>query len=131
MKTLILVVLGLLLWVSPAMAKPTGSNSAADTVVIEAPIATVLELAPQAFAVWPRGELVAVDTEAKRVTGLSRTNFFKFVDDLIVTLKPLSETQTEIAIASQGRMGEFDFGGNQRNIDEYLATLKALLQQAS
>jgi len=35
--------------------------------------------------------------------------------------------QTQIEIRSVGRMGEYDFGGNQRNIDEYMATLKQIL----
>lgn len=127
---LVVVVLGFSLWMQPASAKATGGNSAAETVILEAPIATVLAQAPKAFEAWPRGELIASDAEALRITGLSRTNFFKFVDDLEVRLSPLSESQTELSITSVGRMGEYDFGGNQRNIDEYLATLKTLLEQA-
>jgi uncharacterized protein (DUF1499 family) len=75
---------------------------------------------------------VAADEASLQVKGLSRTNVFKFVDDLAVTLNPDSAdpTKTDLAIVSAGRLGEYDFGGNQRNIDEYLATLRSLLENA-
>lgn len=129
--TLVLVViLGVSLWAQPAKAAATGGNSAAETLLLDAPIATVFEQAPKAFSVWSRGELLSADATTQSLKGLSRTNFFKFVDDIEVRLTPVSESQTELSITSVGRMGEYDFGGNQRNIDEYLATLKTLLNQA-
>lgn len=126
----LVVIVGVSLWAQPAKAAATGGNSAAATLVLDAPIATVFEQAPKAFSVWSRGELLSTDTATQSLKGLSRTNFFKFVDDLEVRLTPVSDSQTELNITSVGRMGEYDFGGNQRNIDEYLATLKTLLNQA-
>ncbi len=127
---LILLGLGLGLWAQPAQAAATGGNSAAETLVLDAPIAIIFEQAPKAFSVWSRGELVSTDAATQSLKGLSRTNFFKFVDDIDIRLSPISDTQTELSITSVGRVGEYDFGGNQRNIDEYLATLKTLLNQA-
>ncbi len=127
---LILLGLGLGLWAQPAQAAATGGNSAAETLVLDAPIAIIFEQAPKAFSVWSRGELVSTDAATQSLKGLSRTNFFKFVDDIDIRLSPISDTQTELSITSVGRVGEYDFGGNQRNIDEYLATLNTLLNQA-
>ncbi len=108
------------------------NNRAQQEVVIAASPEQVLKAAEQAFQVWKRGELGSVDAEAMEVKGISRTNFFKFVDDLTVSLSPVEgdPTQTRLQITSVGRVGEYDFGGNQRNINEYLSTLRSLLEQA-
>ena len=89
----------------------------------------VFSAAQQAFKDWSRGEFVAADGQKQLVTGLSRTNLFKFVDDIDVAITPSESDpgKTLISIKSVGRMGERDFGGNQRNINEYLQALKALL----
>ncbi len=108
------------------------NNRAQQEVVISASPEQVLKAAEQAFQVWKRGELGSVDAQAMEVKGISRTNFFKFVDDLTVSLSPIEgdPTQTRVHITSVGRVGEYDFGGNQRNINEYLSTLQSLLEQA-
>ncbi|MFS8871506.1 DUF1499 domain-containing protein [Synechococcus sp. R50.1] len=106
-------------------------NRAQQEVVIAASPDQVLKAAEQAFQVWKRGELVSVDAEAMEVKGISRTNFFKFVDDLTVSLSPIEGDpgHTRLHITSEGRVGEYDFGGNRRNINEYLNTLRSLLEQ--
>ena len=104
------------------------NNQAHQTLALDAPLDTVFPAAQQAFTDWSRGELLATDPDTRTITGLSRTNVFKFVDDITVHLAAGdSADTTELAIDSVGRMGESDFGGNQRNIDEYVETLKALL----
>ncbi|MEN9260566.1 MAG: DUF1499 domain-containing protein [Thermostichus sp. HHBFW_bins_43] len=107
-------------------------NRAQQEVVLSASPERVLKAAEQAFQVWKRGELGSVDAQALQVKGISRTNFFKFVDDLTVTLSPVEgdPQQTRLEITSVGRVGEYDFGGNRRNINEYLSTLRSLLEQS-
>jgi uncharacterized protein (DUF1499 family) len=125
--------LGVLIWGLMGMpaqaASQSPGNRAEMEVVIAASPEQVLAAAPQAFQAWKRGELVQVDAAQRQVQGLSRTNFFKFVDDITVTIQPLESNpeQTRLQIQSVGRMGEYDFGGNQRNINEYLETLRSLL----
>ncbi|MDX2272882.1 MAG: DUF1499 domain-containing protein [Cyanobacteriota bacterium] len=126
---LLVFTLGLnVLMMDPAHAA-SKNNSAAMQVVIEAPPPQVLRAASQAFQEWDRGELASVSEEAMQVKGLSRTRFFKFVDDITVNLAAVEgdPQKTQVQIQSVGRMGEYDFGGNQRNIDEYLAKLRGLL----
>ncbi|MFQ3583608.1 MAG: DUF1499 domain-containing protein [Cyanobacteriota bacterium] len=107
------------------------NNRAQQEVVLPASPEQVLKAAEQAFQVWKRGELGSVDTQAMEVKGISRTNFFKFVDDITVSLSPVEGDpgQTRLQITSVGRVGEYDFGGNRRNINEYLDTLRSLLEQ--
>lgn len=105
------------------------NNQAQQQVIVEAPPAQVLPAAKQAFDDWSRGEFVSAEEESLQVIGLSRTNFFKFVDDITVSLQPVEDNpdQTQIEVSSMGRVGEYDFGGNQRNIDEYLAMVRQIL----
>ncbi len=120
-----------LIWfLSAAPAQAASMNNRAEQqVTLAAPPAQVLPAAKQAFEQWKRGEWVSTEEENMQVIGLSRTSFFKFTDDITVSLKPLESdpSQTQIEIRSVGRMGEYDFGGNQRNIDEYMVTLKQIL----
>ena len=114
--------------VQPAMAA-SPHNQASQQIEIDAAPDTVFTAAQQAFNTWSRGELVAADEGTQVVTGLSRTNFFKFVDDINVAIAASESDpgKTLLSIHSEGRLGERDFGGNQRNIDEYIDALKALL----
>jgi uncharacterized protein (DUF1499 family) len=111
---------------SPAYAA-SPNNQAKQTIMIEAPIEQVFLASAAAFQEWKRGELVSVQEDPMQVKGLSRTNFFKFVDDITVSLSPAPDNQTQLDIHSVGRVGEYDFGGNQRNIKEYVDVLYRLL----
>lgn len=112
-----------------AQTLPPG-NSATGHITLNAPIESVQPAAVRAFETWSRGELVGA--EADKITGISRTNLFKFVDDIAVNLQPdnAEPTKTQVDIVSVGRMGEYDFGGNQRNVDEYVTTLRSLLSES-
>lgn len=113
---------------SPAMAA-SPNNQASQQIEIDAAPDAVFGAAQQAFETWSRGEFVNADADTRVVTGLSRTNFFKFVDDLDVAIAPSDSdsSKTLVSIHSVSRMGESDFGGNQRNINEYMDALRALL----
>ncbi len=131
---LVLVALGLIAvtWMftaSPAWsASQSMGNQAEQQVTLTATPETVFAAASEAFQQWNRGELITSDPSTMTVTGLSRTNFFKFTDDITVQIQALENSnQAQIFIKSVGRLGEYDFGGNQRNIDEYLAALRSLL----
>ncbi|MFS8878485.1 MULTISPECIES: DUF1499 domain-containing protein [unclassified Synechococcus] len=136
-KPLVLLAVLLFAWaggIPPVQAATLGGspyNRAQQEVVVAASPEQVLKAAEQAFQVWKRGELLSVNAEALEVKGISRTNFFKFVDDLTVSLSPIEGDpgHTRLHITSVGRIGEYDFGGNRRNINEYLNTLQSLLSQ--
>ena len=114
--------------VSAAMAA-SPNNQASQQFQLDAAPEVVFDAAQQAFQAWSRGELVAADRGTRVVTGVSRTNFFKFVDDIDVSIVPSAETpdKTTLSVRSAGRVGEYDFGGNQRNINEFMDALQALL----
>ncbi|MEO0356089.1 MAG: DUF1499 domain-containing protein [Cyanobacteria bacterium P01_A01_bin.3] len=112
----------------PAMAA-SPNNQASQQFELNAAPEVVFDAAQQAFETWSRGEFVETDRDTQAVTGVSRTNLFKFVDDINVAIAPdeANPNTTSLSISSVGRMGEYDFGGNQRNINEYIDALKALL----
>lgn len=120
-----------LIWLLSAAPVQAASmnNRAEQQETLAVPPPQVLSAAKQAFEQWQRGEWVSTEEENMRVIGLSRTNFFKFTDDITVSLQPVETdpNQTQIEIRSVGRVGEYDFGGNQRNIDEYMAALRQIL----
>ncbi len=128
----IVLIMGLGVWflnAGPAHAANSAGNRADQQIILQAAPEKVFESAPEAFKQWSRGEFVSSDTSSLTVTGLSKTNFFKFVDDITVSVQPVpdQDNQTQLTVTSVGRMGEYDFGGNQRNIDEYVAALKSVL----
>ena len=128
-RTVSAIVLTIALLFTPVTAMAASpSNQASQQLTIDAPPEQVLPSAQQAFAKWSRGEYIETDETSNTVIGLSRTNFFKFVDDITVQLTPGdSPDKTQLNIRSVGRLGEKDFGGNQRNINEYVETLQSLL----
>lgn len=90
----------------------------------------VYEAAIKAFDVWDRGVQVLDRRYAQgrgEVHGFSRTNLWKFEDDIYVTIAPANDERVKVDVRSKGRVGEYDFGGNQRNIEEYLRVLDRLL----
>lgn len=121
-----LLVFGLGSGFSPVYAA-SPNNQARQTVIIETPVSQVFPAAAAAFQEWERGELISVQEDPMQVKGLSRTNFFKFIDDITVSLSSDSPNQTRLDIESVGRVGEYDFGGNQRNITEYVEVLNKIL----
>ena len=126
--------LGVMLMALPSFAAGSSGNQARQEIVVNYSTEAVMAAAPQAFQQWDRGELVQGDGDTpNQVKGISRTKFFKFVDDITVSSQPDSQdpSRTVVAVESVGRMGEYDFGGNQRNIDEYLATLQSLLTSSN
>ncbi len=126
-----LALVGVMLTAWPSLAAGSAGNQAQQQIILDYPVTAVQTAAPRAFEQWDRGELVTVEkgADATQVKGLSRTRFFKFVDDISVEIQSEDETHTRVTVESVGRVGEYDFGGNQRNIDEYLAALQALLAQ--
>ncbi len=84
------------------------------------------------FAVPPHGralEVVADVAAQMKWTGPdgagpplrfeARTRVFGFVDDVAVTLTPVSSTSTAFRVRSASRVGLSDFGTNRRRIHEF------------
>ncbi|MEM9567839.1 MAG: DUF1499 domain-containing protein [Cyanobacteria bacterium P01_E01_bin.34] len=130
-RVLLAAMLALMVSISPATPAIAASpnNQASQQFELGASPEAVFDAAQQAFESWSRGELVDADRSTRVVTGVSRTNLFKFVDDISVAIASdeTNPDRTSLSISSVGRMGEYDFGGNKRNISEYIDALKALL----
>ncbi|GAB4217290.1 MAG: hypothetical protein OHK0012_21330 [Synechococcales cyanobacterium] len=119
----------------PVMAlalKP--GNSATLDLTLPLPPEEVAALTQEAFQAWGRGELhktrLADEANGQHwiVKGLSRTKTFKFVDDIEVDISavPGDPQQSRVHLVSVGRQGEFDFGGNRRNLNELVDTINTL-----
>ncbi|MEM1685037.1 MAG: DUF1499 domain-containing protein [Thermostichales cyanobacterium SZTDM-1c_bins_54] len=133
----ILLVIVLMGWLALPVAALTlkPGNSAVREVTLPVPPGVAVQLVQESLRVWPRGELLKTRYEDRDpagphwiVKGLSRTNFFKFEDDIEVdiTADPGDAGVSHLRLVSVGRQGEYDFGGNDRNLKELLKTLEGL-----
>lgn len=69
-----------------------------------------------------RWEVVESD-RTKFTVKATRTTRVGFVDDIIITIVPVTEFATEVNVRSASRVGKGDFGQNARNIKEFFAEL--------
>lgn len=67
--------------------------------------------------------LVSEDSAAHTLQAERETSVFGFVDDVSVTIDPITEFVTRVHVKSASRVGKGDFGQNARNIEEFLAEL--------
>ncbi|MGM0555361.1 MAG: DUF1499 domain-containing protein [Myxococcota bacterium] len=62
--------------------------------------------------------LVSSDPAQWRIEAERETDVFGFVDDITVTIEPVTEFVTRVNVRSSSRVGKGDFGQNARNIEE-------------
>ncbi len=74
-----------------------------------------------------RMEIVETDEGAMVITATRTTKLLGFVDDMTITISPVTEFVTEVNVRSASRVGKGDFGQNARNIRAYLAALDGRL----
>ncbi len=73
-----------------------------------------------------RWEVVEADRTNLKITA-TRTTRVGFVDDITITIVPVTEFATEVNVRSASRVGKGDFGQNARNIKEFFTELDARL----
>lgn len=70
-----------------------------------------------------RWRLVQKEPSRWTLTAQRSTQVFGFVDDIEVTIEPVTEFVTRVSVLSRSRFGKGDFGQNARNIAELQAEL--------
>ncbi|WP_218079848.1 DUF1499 domain-containing protein [Anthocerotibacter panamensis] len=124
----LVVLTGVTACASPTNSAATGQGGI-EPHMYTASYDRVFAAAKDAFTRWPRGrEILDSDSQTGRIHGYSETSFFKFKDDIYVTVTREGSERTRVGVQSKGRQGEYDFGGNARNISEYFTVLDRLLQ---
>lgn len=68
-------------------------------------------------------ELVEADPKTGDISATRTTSLFGFVDDVLISVKPVTEFATQVNVRSSSRVGKGDFGQNARNIEEFFAEL--------
>ena len=68
--------------------------------------------------------LAAAVPEEGRIEAVDVTFWSGFIDDVVIRLTPLSETETRVDVRSLSRVGGSDVGKNAARIHEYLEHLK-------
>jgi uncharacterized protein (DUF1499 family) len=69
--------------------------------------------------------LVATDPEAMRIEASEETDFFHFVDDVVVRVRPdPSGEGSEVDVRSRSRVGRGDLGANAARIRDFFAALQ-------
>jgi uncharacterized protein (DUF1499 family) len=74
-----------------------------------------------------RWELVKSDVATRKIEATSTTRVFKFVDDVTITVQPVTEFVTRVDVHSRSRVGKGDFGQNARNIEAFYGELEERL----
>jgi uncharacterized protein (DUF1499 family) len=67
--------------------------------------------------------LVSEDSATMALVAERETSVFGFVDDVHVTIEPVTEFVTRVHVKSSSRVGKGDFGQNARNINEFFSEL--------
>jgi uncharacterized protein (DUF1499 family) len=67
--------------------------------------------------------LVSEDSATWTLEAERETAVFGFIDDVEVTIEPVTEFVTRVHVKSASRIGKGDFGQNARNIREFFAEL--------
>lgn len=67
--------------------------------------------------------VVSSDPAQWRIEAERQTQIWGFVDDVTITIEPVTEFVTRVHVHSKSRVGKGDFGQNARNIEEFFAEL--------
>lgn len=70
-----------------------------------------------------RMEVVEVKRGERVIEATRETALLGFVDDITITVSPVTEFVTAVNVRSASRVGKGDFGQNARNIEAYLQAL--------
>jgi uncharacterized protein (DUF1499 family) len=83
----------------------------------------VFDEASAAVEELDRWTLVSSDPSQWRIEAERETQVFGFVDDVTITIEPVTEFVTRVHVRSASRVGKGDFGQNARNIEEFFGEL--------
>jgi uncharacterized protein (DUF1499 family) len=67
--------------------------------------------------------LISEDAATRTISAERESSFFGFVDDVTVTVAPVTEFVTSVHVKSASRTGKGDFGQNARNIEAFFGEL--------
>ncbi len=87
---------------------------------------TVLE----AVKSLPRWKIVEQDLEKGEIHAERQTRLFKFVDDVVISVRAAEDGGSGLDVRSSSRVGKGDLGQNARNILEFLKALDAEIEKA-
>jgi uncharacterized protein (DUF1499 family) len=83
----------------------------------------VFDEATAAVEEFEHWTLVSSDPAQWRIEAERETDVFGFIDDVTVTIEPVTEFVTRVNVRSASRVGKGDFGQNARNIEEFFGEL--------
>lgn len=113
-------------WFPPeAPAMLAGAYPDMQSVVCGLPAEAALELAAELARGKLRWEAVQVDPDAGTVSARQRSRIFRFVDDVLVRVRPEDAGGARIDLRSKSRDGRGDFGVNAERIRAFHAALFA------
>lgn len=65
----------------------------------------------------------SVQSTPSKVVATRTTRTMGFVDDVTISVRPVTDFVTQVHVHSQSRVGKGDFGQNARNIEEFFTEL--------
>jgi len=74
-----------------------------------------------------RFDTIEADIATREIKAEATTRVFGFVDDVTITIEPVTEFVTRVNVRSASRVGKGDFGQNARNIRRFFTELDSRL----
>jgi len=82
-----------------------------------------LDRAREALESLPGTQVIDVDFAAGRLEGISVSRVFRFVDDIVVRIRP-EGTGSRVDMRSKSRVGKGDLGANAARIEGFMLALR-------
>ena len=98
--------------------------------VFDVPVTKLQAAWDELIAEEPRVQVLRRDITNQQIDYVQRTRFLRFPDLITVRFVPIDDTHATLAIYSRSVYGEGDFGVNRARVEEWLAKLKARVEQA-
>lgn len=106
------------------------ANALLRPLVVAAEPDAVLSPLPGVIAGDPDWRLVTFDGAGGRAALVHYTRTFRFADDVVLVVTPVSDGESAVAATSTSRIGIGDFGQNARNLMDLLGRLREAWDRA-
>jgi len=94
-------------------------------LIINLPILQSRELISKLIKSKKNWMLTATENDTFRI--IATTQFFKFKDDIVLSLNAIDSNMTEVNMRSRSRLGKSDFGKNAKRIDHFFKLIQSEL----
>ena len=113
-----------------AETDPESQSDVLRTHVYHTDPQSVLALSDSVIRSLEGWSIIAVNSESGEIAAQCTTSVASLVDEVEITIRAGgNEKESEVDVSSASRLGLYDFGRNERNIEEFFTSLDRRLQR--